>query len=84
MKLNIYSIRDLKGANYNTPFAQPTHGTAERSFTELVKDPQSLVHKYPSDYELFHIGSFDDESGKLDALPIPQHIVSGAQLVPMA
>lgn len=81
MKLQIYSIRDLKGSMYNVPFFQPTHGTAERSFNELIRDPQSLVHKYPADYELFHVGTFDDETGRIETLPTPSPIISGLQLM---
>lgn len=84
MESNMYSIRDLKGQMYNPPFFQPTHGTAERSFRELIRDPQSLCHKYPADYELFFLGTFNDESGAVKPLEIPQHIVSGTALTDQA
>lgn len=75
MKLQIYSIRDSKGEVFNTPFFQKTHGEAERNFRELVNDEKSMVSKYPEDFDLYHLGSYEDQSGKIEILPTPSHVV---------
>lgn len=80
MLQRIYAIKDTKAGMYNTPFFQPTHGTAERAFMELVRDEKSFVHKYPADYDLYYLGSYDDITGELVSEQSPQHIVSGTQL----
>ena len=65
MVLKTFTIRDSKGEFYSPPFFQKTHGEAERSFKQLVQDQQSQVSKFPEDYDLYYIGEFDDNTGKL-------------------
>lgn len=81
MKLKAFTIRDTKGEVYNTPFFQKTHGEAERSFKSLLHDNQSMVAKYPEDYDLYYIGEYDDQSGQLLGLDTPQHIVKAVQIM---
>lgn len=80
MQKKIYSIRDSKGELYNQPFFLNTHGEAERTFRSLANDPKSMVGMYPEDYDLFHIGEFDDSTGVLTPLPTPTHIAKGISM----
>jgi len=75
MELKLFSIRDQKGEIYNTPFFQKTHGEAERNFSQLVNDSKSTVSQFPEDFDLYFIGSYDDQTGKLNSLDTPQHVV---------
>lgn len=81
MLLKIYSIRDAKAENFNPPFYAQTHGIAERNFRQLVNDEKSQVNKYPTDFDLYYIGEFDDNSGKIQSLDTPQHQIKAVQLV---
>lgn len=80
MQTKIYSIRDSKGEVFNFPFYKKTHGEAERDFRSLVNDEKSTVWQYPEDYDLYFIGTYDDETGKIEALPTPQHIVKAVSV----
>nr|QJB19818.1 MAG: nonstructural protein [Microvirus sp.] len=80
MQLKMYSIRDAKAEAYNPPFYKKTHGEAERDFTELTKTPDSMVCKYPEDYDLYFCGTYDDQTGLVESLKTPQHIVKAATL----
>lgn len=80
MELKIYSIRDSKGELYNQPFYQKTHGEAERTFRELTNDEKSMVSKYPDDFDLYFLGSFNDANGTFEVLDTPQHIVKAISL----
>lgn len=82
MLLKIYSIRDTKGEVFNTPFFQKTHGEAERNFRQLVSDEKSLVSKYPLDFNLYYIGEYDDQTGKIEPLTAPQHIMEAVAAKP--
>lgn len=82
MKLQVYSIRDAKGEVYNTPFFQKTHGEAERNFRELVKDEKSMVAKYPEDFDLYHLGTYDDQSGTFQTLDTPLHMLKAINAQP--
>ena len=81
MVLKTFTIRDSKGEFYSPPFFQKTHGEAERSFKQLVQDKQSQVSKFPEDYDLYYIGEFDDNTGKMVVTDTPQHIVKAANLL---
>lgn len=81
MRTKIYSIRDSKSEIFNSPIFQRTHGEAERNFHNLVNDEKSNVNKYPDDFDLYYIGEYDDQTGKIESLDTPQHIVKAVQLV---
>lgn len=81
MQLRIYSIRDSKGEIYNPPFFNKTHGEAERNFRDLANDKQTTVGRHPEDYDLYYLGEYDDQTGKLASVDTPQHIVKAVNLV---
>lgn len=66
--MSAFSIRDVKTNTMHTPFFQTHKAGAMRAFSDLVRDPQSLIAKHPEDFQLFSIGKFDTNSGNL----IPQ------------
>lgn len=65
MKANIYAVHDIKVNAYTAPFTNPTHGSALRAFSDHVNDPNSGANKHPEDFSLWHLGSFDDDSGEI-------------------
>jgi len=80
MKHKVYSIRDAKAEVFNCPFYKKTHGEAERDFKTLCNDPKSTVFNFPEDFDLYYVGEYDDDSGKLAPLDTPQHVVKAVQL----
>lgn len=80
MILLAFAIRDNKAEAFNTPFFAPTRGLAVRSFQEAVNDPASPFAKYPDDFTLFQVGSFDDNTGRLSAEDIPAVVISAIEL----
>lgn len=78
--LRVYSIRDAKAEVYNQPWFAKTHGEAERNFAQLARDPKSMVGQFPEDYDLYFIGSYNDQTGVIDALETPQHIAKAISL----
>lgn len=63
--MKLYSIFDKQTATYNAPFAQPTHGAAERAVKGEVNNQESMLGKYSSDYELWFVGWFEESTGEL-------------------
>lgn len=57
--MNRYSILDKKAGTYGTPFFSPTNATAIRSCEEAVSDTDTPYAKYPEDFCLFLLGTFD-------------------------
>jgi len=80
MKLNVYSIRDTKSETFAPPFLQKTNGEAERSFRQLANDEKSQICRYPEDYDLYLLGEYDDNTGKLSPFDTPQHQVKAVAL----
>lgn len=74
MITKVFSIYDTKGCMYGAPFFSVNAGTATRSFVELVNDSRSNVNKFPKDYILFELGSFDDRSGEIVSLDKPVNL----------
>lgn len=76
MLLHIYAIRDTKVRIFHAPFFQRSVVEAVRMFTQAVNDPQAFISKYPTDYDLFELGSFEDQEGKFETHE-PVFVVAG-------
>jgi len=82
--MKMYTIRDAKGKYHHLPIFQKSHGEAERFIKTIVTDenPKQLpghyanVSKYPQDYDLYYLGDFLEEHGKMNLLDAPQHIIN--------
>lgn len=58
----LYSVYDVKAEAYGPLMAVKADAVAVREFGNLVLDPQSMVGKYPDDYELHELGGFHDDA----------------------
>lgn len=58
-----FSIFDHKTNYFQPPFFSPTTASGVRLFQNLVNDETSLASKFPEDFQLMLIGSFDDTTG---------------------
>lgn len=63
MDKNLYTIFDKKSEIYAAPFVELTDGTAIRVVSELLSNTNSPFAKYPEDYTLVKIGSYDELTG---------------------
>lgn len=68
MKVQCYSIFDMKAGIFGQPFFSVNHATALRQFTILARDGTSVISKSPGDFALYLLGSFNDEGGELEGL----------------
>nr|QJB18987.1 MAG: nonstructural protein [Microvirus sp.] len=80
MEHKVYSIRDAKGEIFHTPFYSKTHGEAERNFNQLVNDNKSTVSQFPDDYDLYYLGTYNDQTGLVSSLDTPQHLIKAVQV----
>lgn len=65
MILQIFAIRDRQLNAYMQPFFAPTAGAATRSFRDIVNEQGHALNKHPEDYELWHLGEYDDNNGHI-------------------
>jgi len=77
--MKAFSVKNQKAEIYSPPFYNRTNGEAERNFASLVNDNQSTVSKFPEDYDLYLVGSFDEQAGVLLGLDTPIHVAKAIQ-----
>lgn len=82
MKLNAYSLLDMKAGAFAVPFFMHHDAQAIRAVIELGQDMSTTVGRYPSDFALCRVGGFDDQSGGLVPLPVPENLGTIAALLP--
>jgi len=71
MLLSVFSIYDSGISTWMPPLFVRNKGEILRWFMEAVNDPQNKLSKYPSDYTLFEIGTWDDDKCKFSLLSTP-------------
>lgn len=67
MVLSLFSIRDIKASQFLTPFYSQNVSLASRECHSTVNsgNPENVICKYPEDFELYEIGQFDSDTGKI-------------------
>jgi hypothetical protein len=74
MLMSVFAIYDAGISTWMPPIFVRNKGEILRWFMDCVNDPQSKLSKYPSDYTLFEVGSWDDDKCKFDLLKTPVSI----------
>lgn len=63
MKLFIVCIRDRAIDGFSNPFFVPAIGAGVRSFKDEVNRAESPMYSHADDYDLYHLGEFETDSG---------------------
>ena len=63
MRLSVFCVHDSAVGAYLQPFFMRSVNEALRSFRATVNSPGHAFSKNPEDYTLFHIGSYDEDTG---------------------
>lgn len=84
MKLVVCSVFDRAVAAYGRPMFFAAVGAGIRAFQDEVNNPEegSVINKHPEDYQLFHVGFFDDSLGRFSPCDgeLPVLLVSGVDV----
>lgn len=67
----VFTVYDAKTEAYLPPFYAQSVGQAERSFVTACNDENHEFYKYAEDFTLFHIGTFDDATGRFNMEKAP-------------
>lgn len=84
MITKITTVYDSKAKFYGRPLPTRTTEEAIRNFATIVNDPHSPYYPAPEDFTLFEMGTFDDETAKLELHENLIPISNGAELVQKA
>ena len=77
---NVYAIYDEKAEGYNSPFPVSTDGLAKRSFEDACKDVRTDLYKYPGDFTLYCIATWDDDKGQFENIIPPRFIAKNVRV----
>lgn len=72
----LFGVRDRSADCFGAPFSSNTESMAIREFQQACKDPAHAFAKWPTDFSLYKLGYFNDNSGKVEALQEPLFLCS--------
>lgn len=72
----ICAVRDRAIDAYMQPIFCQAIGQAIRIFIDEVNRKESPMNSHPEDYDLYHIGEYDEDTGHLSAIS-PRQIAIG-------
>lgn len=82
MNYMLISIRD-RAIDAFQPIANVrAEGEALRVFRDLIANPQSQQHAHADDYDLYHVGNFNDQTGAIEPVQ-PRKIADGKSIKAM-
>ena len=77
MKLNVYTIKDIKAETFGNPFYSANDQTAKRSLEQASNDSNTTISQYPEDFVLYRLGSWDDSTATISTLDTPFYLSTG-------
>lgn len=79
----VVAIRDRSAVVFGRPAFVTTVGLAVRSFTDEVnrEHPENMMSRHPEDFDLYELGTYNDETGEMKSLDHPRQIAIGKDVV---
>lgn len=65
MIYHVYAIRDSVSGEYLAPMLDQTDDLARRNYRHTVMIDHGLLSTHTTDYDLYCIGTYDSETGRL-------------------
>lgn len=83
MLYRVFAVLDKKAMSYNRPFYLPSVGLAQRSFQDEVNRvaEDNVMNRYPDDFSLYQLGTWDDESGRFEQFDVPMLVAHAHDVV---
>ena len=78
MKHVVLSVFDEAAGVFGRPMALVSVATGIRSFTDEVNraSADNAMFNHPSDFKLFHLGEFDDNTGQMVSFQSPELVIT--------
>ncbi len=65
MIAEMFTVFDMAAQQYLEPFMQPTIEAAIRVFRQACENPEHQFGKFPEDYVMYKVGTFDGSTGEV-------------------
>lgn len=76
----LYAVLDKQAGHYGRPMMCATPGVAWREFSTAVFDGESMISRFPLDYDLMYLGSYNVETGEIVPVGDPELVVSAEEI----
>ncbi|AXL14421.1 nonstructural protein [Microviridae sp.] len=82
--MELFAVRDTKSETFDLPFCQPNLLVCLRSVADRMQHDGHPWNAHPEDYQLFHVGTWDDTKGQIEAVPAThvQNLIDLVEEVP--
>lgn len=80
----VFSMYDKKTKVFSDPHCYRTIEEARRSFGQAAQDEKTLINKHPDDFELYFVGTFNEENGYYQPLEMRELVCSGSDFLNIA
>lgn len=82
MKRQVIAIYDRAADAFGQPAFVEAIGKGIRMFQDEVNrnQPDNQVFNHPDDFDLFHLGEYDDNTGQFTNLAEPKQLAIGKQM----
>lgn len=80
MKYGLYSIKDEK-VGFTPPQCDQSDQSAIRGFSFALNNKDNIMNYSPADFQLYKIGEFDVEKGKVIPLVPIELVCSGSSVI---
>lgn len=74
MILQIFAVYDQKSHAFASPFYLAHVDLAKRAFAEAANTPGHSLAKYPEDFFLYRLGTWNDETSEFSPLPQKEYV----------
>lgn len=71
----VYSVYDKKLQEFGQLAVSKNDESMRRALYDGVKGSQSMIEKYPQDFDLYRVGEFDPQQGVLTGYTSPSILV---------
>lgn len=72
--MKLFAVHDTKGGFFLPPFTESSTVAALRGFEVAVNDGKAIFSRFPDDFALVELASFDQVTGELVPLSSPQNL----------
>lgn len=80
--MDLYSVRDERASCSYEPQIFKTQVDAIRFFDQAIQNKNTMINKYPDDFTLYKIGTFDERTGVITDVKV-EKIVTAPELIRM-
>lgn len=80
MIFGVYAYYDKKSKNFLQLQVYQNEPVATRQFALLIEDETTLMNKYPEDFDLYELGTYDSETGLIEPNKVPNLVITGADI----